>query len=189
MLTLSPPLIAAEALDDVAAYLRLSGDDELTLLAGLLGTALLQCEAFCGSVLLRRAGTEYLRITGTWQTIKATPLRSISGVSALNMAGEPMPIAAAGYAIDIDESGTGWLRIHDSGGATRARVSFEAGSADRWEDIAAPLRQGMLRLVAHLHGHRDRADDAGPPAAVAALWRSFRQLRLSGGISAGRHVA
>jgi uncharacterized phiE125 gp8 family phage protein len=184
MLTLSPPLIAAEALDDVAAYLRLSGDDELTLISGLLGTALLQCEAFCGSVLLRRAGIEDLRITGTWQTIKATPLRSISGVSGLNPAGELMPIVAAGYAIDIDESGTGWLRIHDGGGVTRARVSFEAGVADCWENIAAPLRQGMLRLVAHLHTNRDRADDAGPPAAVAALWRSFRRLRLSGRMSA-----
>jgi uncharacterized phiE125 gp8 family phage protein len=184
MLTLSPPLIAAEALDDVAAYLRLSGDDELTLLAGLLSTALLQCEAFCGTILLRRAGTEDLRISGTWQTIKAMPLRSISGVSGLNAVGEATPIAAAGYAIDIDENGTGWLRIHNGSGATRVRVSFEAGSADRWGDIPAPLRQGMLRLVAHLHHNRDRAEDAGPPAAVAALWRSFRRLRLSGRISA-----
>ena len=184
MLTLSPPLIAAEALDDVAAYLRLSGDDELTLLSGMLATALIQCEAFCGSVLLRRAGTEDVRITGTWQTIKAAPLRSISGVSGLNALGEPTLIAASGYAIDIDECGGGWLRIHDGGGATRARVSFEAGSAEQWGDIPAPLRQGMLRLVAHLHGHRDRAGDAGPPPAVAALWRSFRQLRLAGRVSA-----
>lgn len=184
MLTLSPPLIAAEALDDVAAYLRLSGDDELTLLSGLLSTALPQCEAFCGSVLLRRAGTEDVRITGTWQMLSSQPLRSISGVAGLNMAGEPTPIAAAGYAIDIDECGTGWLRIHDSGGVTRARVSFEAGSAAQWSDIPAPLRQGMLRLVAHLHTHRDGADDAGPPAAVAALWRSFRRMRLAGRISA-----
>lgn len=184
MLTLSPPLIAAEALDDVAAYLRLSGDDELTLLSGLLATALIQCEAFCGSVLLRRAGSEDVRITGTWQMLNAVPLRSISGVSGLNAAGEPTLIAASGYAIDIDECGGGWLRIQDGGGATRARVSFEAGSAEQWGDIPAPLRQGMLRLVAHLHGHRDRADDAGPPPAVAALWRSFRRLRL-----AGRNVA
>jgi uncharacterized phiE125 gp8 family phage protein len=195
MLTLSPPLIAAEALDDVAAYLRLSGDDELSLLAGLLGTALLQCEAFCGTLLLRRAGTEDVRISGNWQMLGATPLRSISGVSGLTMAGDAVPIAASGYAIDIDEAGTGWLRIHDGGapqnvhGIARARVSFEAGSAAQWGDIPAPLRQGMLRLVAHLHAHRDREGDAGPPPAVAMLWRSYRRLRLSGGTSSGRHVA
>jgi uncharacterized phiE125 gp8 family phage protein len=179
MLTLSPPLIAAEALDDAGAYLRLSGEEELPLIAGLLETALLQCEAFCGSVLLRRAGTEDLRVTGTWQTIRATPLRSISSVSGLNTAGEPIPIAPTGYAIDIDESGSGWLRIHDPA-TIRARVNFEAGSAERWGDIPAPLRQGMLRLVAHLHTNRDGAGDAGPPLAVAALWRSFRRLRLFG---------
>jgi uncharacterized phiE125 gp8 family phage protein len=183
MLTLSLPLIAAEALDDAGAYLRLSGDEELPLIAGLLESALLQCEAFCDTVLLRRAGTEDLRVTGTWQTIRATPLRSISAVSALNSAGEANPIPTSGYAIDIDEAGTGWLRIH--GVATlRARVVFEAGSAERWGDIPAPLRQGMLRLVAHLHTNRDDANDSGPPLAVAALWRSFRRLRLS-----GRHVA
>jgi uncharacterized phiE125 gp8 family phage protein len=184
MFTLSPPLIAAEALDDAAAYLRLSGDDELTLIAGLLSTALLQCEAFCGTVLLRRAGTEDVRISGTWQTIKATPLRSISAVSGLSASGATVAIPASSYAIDIDECGTGWLRIHDGAGATRARVSFEAGGSDRWGDISAPLRQGMLRLVAHMHGHRDSGDDAGPPPAVAALWRSFRQLRLAGRQSA-----
>jgi uncharacterized phiE125 gp8 family phage protein len=180
MFTLSPPLIGAEALDDASAYLRLSGDEELTLIAGLLDTALLQCEAFCASVLLRRKGTEDMRISGTWQMIGAMPLRNISGVSGLSESGELIPIASGAYAIDIDEVGTGWLRIHDGGGATRARVSFEAGGADRWGDIAAPLRQGMLRFVAHLHANRDGADDVGPPLAVSVLWRSFRRMRLAG---------
>ena len=180
MFTLSPPLIAAEAFDDAAAYLRLSGDEELTLIAGLLSTALLQCEAFCGTTLLRRAGAEDVRISGTWQMLGATPLRSISGVSGLNAAGEAIPIAASGYAIDIDEAGTGWLRVHDGGGAALVRVSFEAGSAQTWGDIPPPLRQGMLRLVAHLYSNRDSASDAGPPPAVTMLWRAFRRLRLAG---------
>lgn len=184
MFTLSPPLIAAEALDDAVAYLRLSGDEELTLIAGLLGTALIQCEAFCGSVLLRRAGTQELRISGTWQMLDATPLRSISAVSGLTDTGEAIPIPANGYAIDIDEAGTGWLRIHDGGGVTRVRVSFEAGSAQGWSDIPSPLRQGMLRFAAHLHGNRDGAGDAGPPPAVTVLWRAFRRMRLVGRRSA-----
>jgi uncharacterized phiE125 gp8 family phage protein len=90
-----------------------------------------------------------------------------------------VPIAAEAYAIDIDECGGGWLRIHGGGGdAVRARVSFEAGFADGWSDIAAPLRQGILRLTAYLYANRDGASDAGPPAAVAALWLGYRRLRL-----------
>ncbi|HEX8445121.1 MAG TPA: head-tail connector protein [Sphingomonas sp.] len=44
------------------------------------------------------------------------------------------------------------------------------------EDMPAPVRQGIVRLAAYLYAHRD--DDAAPPAAVAALWRPFRQVRL-----------
>lgn len=180
MINLSPPVIAAEALDDAAAYLRLSSDEDLTLLAGLLVTSLLACEAFCGQILLRRTGSETLTIAGIWQMLTSAPLRSITALTGLTRSGEAVPIAAEGYAIDIDECGGGWVRIHGGGGdAVRARVSFEAGLADSWNDIAAPLRQGMLRLAAHLYANRDAAVDAGPPAAVAALWLGYRRLRLS----------
>jgi uncharacterized phiE125 gp8 family phage protein len=40
------------------------------------------------------------------------------------------------------------------------------------------LRHGIVRLAAHLYSHRDEAEQAGPPAAVTALWRPWRRLRL-----------
>ncbi len=45
--------------------------------------------------------------------------------------------------------------------------------------VPAPLRQGVVRLAGHLHAHRDETDAAGPPAAVTALWRPFRRMRLA----------
>ena len=47
-----------------------------------------------------------------------------------------------------------------------------------WPGLAEPVRQGILRLVAHLFLHRDAVADQGPPAAVAALWRPWRRMRL-----------
>lgn len=44
------------------------------------------------------------------------------------------------------------------------------------EQGVEPLRQGIVRLVAHMHLHRD--GDQSPPAAVAALWRPWRRMRL-----------
>ena len=43
---------------------------------------------------------------------------------------------------------------------------------------AAPgaLAQGMVLLVAHLF--ENRTGEGVPPAAVAALWRPFRRVRL-----------
>ena len=184
MHTLSSPIVTAEAVDDTAAYLRLSNDEELTLIAGLLATAIIQCEAFCGQILLRRAGFEEVRVTGTWQLLGTLPIRSISGIIGIDLSGVQTPIPAANYAIDIDDSGAGWLRVTTPGNFARVRVSFEAGIADGWTDLPTPLRQGMIRLVAHLYSSRDSVTDTGPPMAVAALWRPYRRMRLG-----SRHVA
>ena len=83
----------------------------------------------------------------------------------------------AAYAVDIDGRGEGWVRASSGGG--RVRVTAEAGLATGWSGLPGAIRQGAVRLAAHLFAHRDAADDAGPPAAVAALWRPYRRMRLS----------
>jgi hypothetical protein len=44
---------------------------------------------------------------------------------------------------------------------------------------AHPLRQGVVRLAAHLYAERDGPELGGPPAAVTALWRPWRRMRLA----------
>jgi hypothetical protein len=53
-----------------------------------------------------------------------------------------------------------------------------AGKAADWNGIQEPLRQGIVRMAAHLYTHRDGEDGRGPPAAVTALWLPYRRLRL-----------
>lgn len=45
-----------------------------------------------------------------------------------------------------------------------------------WSDLPAPIAQGVVMLVAHQFG--DRGGDREPPAAVSALWRPYRRVRL-----------
>jgi uncharacterized phiE125 gp8 family phage protein len=45
--------------------------------------------------------------------------------------------------------------------------------------VAAVTGVFIVRLVAHLFTHRDAADAGPPPAAVAAMWRPWRRLRLA----------
>ena len=61
------------------------------------------------------------------------------------------------------------------GGAIVARVAGDGG-AESWEAVPAPLAHGVAMLAAHLFDHRE--SDAMPPAAVAALWRPYRRVRL-----------
>ena len=44
--------------------------------------------------------------------------------------------------------------------------------------VPEPIRQGVLRLVAYLFTSRDGAG-GDPPAAVTALWRPYRRMRLA----------
>jgi uncharacterized phiE125 gp8 family phage protein len=68
--------------------------------------------------------------------------------------------------------------VIDPAGATRVRVSGTAGLAQDENGVPEPIRQGVLRLVAHLFTARD--GEAGePPAAVTALWRPYRRTRLA----------
>ena len=93
--------------------------------------------------------------------------------------GSTAALPVEGYAVDIDPAGDGWVR---AGAAGRIRVTYTAGIADDPETVPAAIGQGVTRLVAHLHAHRD--DAAEPPAAIAALWRPFRRLRLGLGTRA-----
>lgn len=46
-----------------------------------------------------------------------------------------------------------------------------------WAEVPPALNEGILRFAAHLYRERDGAESE-PPAAVAALWRPYRVLRL-----------
>ena len=61
------------------------------------------------------------------------------------------------------------------GGVVVLREGTTEGAAT-WDAVPAPIAQGVAMLVAHLFDAR--GGDAAPPAAVAALWRPWRQVRL-----------
>jgi uncharacterized phiE125 gp8 family phage protein len=165
-------------IDDAKAYLRIDDDAEDPLIARLIAAATGMCERFTGQTLVIRSMTEAIAANGSWCRLRTTPVRTITSVQGLPAAGMPFALAMDAYAIDIDASGDGWVRVIRPSGATRALVTVEAGIAADADTLPAPLYQGVLRLVVHLHAHRDAADDDGPPAAVAALWRPWRRMRL-----------
>ena len=156
------------SLGEVKAYLRIDGAEEDALLAGLVRTAAALCEAFTGQVLIAEARSETVAADGEWHRLAATPVRSFEGA----FVGED----AAAFDSLTDASGDGWVRVS---GSAAARVVVEAGLAGDWNGVPEPLRQGIVRLTAHLYANRDAAGDAGPPAAVAALWRPWRRMRLA----------
>lgn len=166
-------------LERVKAFLRVEHGQEDELLAGFAATAAELCEAFTGRVLVERACRETVPADGQWHRLVATPVRSVTAVSGLPADGAAaFALSAPAYQVRIDAAGDGWVRGRPVG-ANRLRVSFAAGLVADARELPEALTMGMLRLVAHLHAHRDRADDLGAPAAVAALWGPWRRWRVA----------
>ena len=103
-----------------------------------------------------------------WQRLPARPVVAIGAVTAGGVA-----LAVGDYAIDIDAGANGWVRV---AAGVPVTVSYTAGLATSFAAVPTAVAQGMVALTAHLFEARDGV--ALPPAAVAALWRPYRALRL-----------
>lgn len=169
------PLVS---LSEAQGYVRIETGEEEAVLAGLIRTASALCEAFLNQTIIARPFSVDMPPSAEWRRLTPTPVRAISGVAALDDSGAATPLPSSSYALDIDSSGDGWVRLTDAPPGRRIRVSGIAGLADSVNDAPEPIRQGVLRLVAHLFNMRD-GEGGEPPAAVTALWRPYRRMRLS----------
>ncbi len=177
-ITAEPPPLPV-ALAEVKAHLRIGAEGEDALLAALVRAAADLCEAFTGRALVERAVAEVLAASAAWARLGAAPVRAILAVEALDANGEASALAPGAYALDIDAAGDGWVRLLAPIAGKRIRVSYRSGMAADPNGLPEALRHGIVRLAAHLYSHRDLAEGRGPPAAVTALWRPWRRLRLS----------
>lgn len=167
----------AVSLSEAQAFVRIETGEEEALLAGLLRTASAVCESFLGQIVVAREFVEELRPDAGWQRLAALPVRTIESVEGIDEAGIASLLPSAAYALDIDLSGHGWVRLTQDQPLRRIRVSGTAGLAAEPNGVPEPIRQGVLRLVAHLFAVRD-GDGGGPPAAVTALWQPYRRMRI-----------
>jgi uncharacterized phiE125 gp8 family phage protein len=166
--TAEPIVTMAEA----QAYARIESGEEEGLLAGLVRSASGLCEAFLGQVVIARPFNERVQAGSDWQRLRVAPVRSIEAVTADGVA-----FPATAYSTDIDSSGCGWVRLTNASISGVVEVSGTAGIATGQNGVPEPIRQGVLRLVAHLFSSRD-GQGGEVPAAVTALWRPYRRMRL-----------
>ncbi|MFL6730142.1 MAG: hypothetical protein ACJ8E3_00660 [Sphingomicrobium sp.] len=174
MLGIAEPAVT---MSEAQAYVRIETGEEEAVLAGLIRTASALCEAFINQVVIERNFAEDLAASGGWERLTAIPTRSISDVQGIDENGNASPLMTGDYCVDIVSSGDGWVRVSDSARFSRVRVSGSAGLASSENEVPEPIRQGILRLVAHLFTARD-GSGGDPPAAVTALWRPYRRMRL-----------
>ena len=182
-----PSVLAGTALDELKQWLAISTPREDVMLTALLRTSLDMCEGFTDATPLVSLCEETLCASGEWQKLGVRPIQSITGVDALPLDSPRYALPSEAYAIDLDADGGGMVRLTGritqgmagSIRGSRIAVRFTAGLATDWNSLPESLRHGVIRLAAHHYRERDNNPGMTPPAAVAALWRPWRRVRLS----------
>ena len=175
-----PPVLSPTALDELKQWLAIATPGDDAALTALLRAALETCEAFTGLMPLAAECEEVLPASSTWQALAARPVQAVTGVEGIPAEGARFALAPEDYAIELDADGGALVRVLRQGAAGRVAVRFTAGIAAEWAELPDGLRHGVLRLAAHHYRERESGSArALPPAAVAALWRPWRRMRVA----------
>lgn len=174
-----PAVLAGAALGELKQWLAIRGDAEDASLTALLRSSLETCEGFVGAMPLAATCEEVLSASREWQRLATRPVHAIESVEAIPAEGVRYALAPDAYEIELDADGGGRVRLIRQGNAGRVAVRFTAGLAYGWDTLPDGMRHGIVRLSAHLYRQRDGEAATAPPAAVAALWRPWRRLRVA----------
>ncbi len=158
-------------------WLRIETASDAATLDALVRAAIGMAEDFCGQMMFARAGVEVLALGYEWTRLRACPVSAITNARALASDGTATALAVGTYSTDISGDGDGWVRVIASRTETRLELDILAGIAADWPSLSDSLRQGIVRLAAHLFTERESSDP--PPAIVTALWRPWRRMRLA----------
>lgn len=176
---LEGPALEPISLAEMGGYLRLDLTDDDFTVASAIRSARELCEAFTGTILIATQFRQHFPVaSGQLISLSKTPVRSVAGVQIIAADGGEIPLSPDAYAFEISPFGDATLTVSSTTLGRDYQVDYWAGLTADWNGVPEPLRQGILRLAAHFYAHRDRPDDLGPPAAVAALWRPYRRARL-----------
>lgn len=175
----TPAALMPAALAELKDWLGITTPGDDAQLGALLRAALYLCEDFTGVMPLQQVCEEILPLSPTWQVLRTRPVQGITEVIGVPAEGARFALPVGSYAIDLDADGAGRVRIAHAGAAGRIAVRFTAGIAPDWASLPEALRHGVLRCAAFQYRQREGdSAPAMPPAAIAALWRPWRRLRL-----------
>ncbi len=176
----TPAALAPAALSELKDWLGITTTGDDAQLTQLLRSALELCEDFTGIMPLQQVCEQVVPVITGWQVLGVRPVQTITQVDGIPAEGARFTLPVANYAVELDADGGGRVLVSNPGIAGRIAVRFSAGLAPDWANLPEGLRHGVLRLAAFQYRQRE-GDTAGswPPAAVAALWRPWRRLRLA----------
>ena len=168
----------APALAELKHWLGITRDADDGQLTSLIGAGVEACEAFTGITPLASTIEETRDASHEWARLATRPIAQVVGIETLDTDGTRTALGEDEFDLHLAGDGSAQLRLRRGPFASRVVVTLEAGLAPDWASLPDGLRHGILRFAAYLHREGEQA--AGePPAAIAALWRPWRTVRLA----------
>ena len=176
---ITPADLGGSALAALKEWLAISTAQEDAALLRLLHAAIDICGAYTDTLPLSVTAEETHVARRDWQSLAARPVHGIIGVDALMPDGTRAPLSAETYDLELEADGRGCFRILRPLETPRVVLRFVAGLAADWDALPDALRHGVIRLAAQQFRERDADAPTTPSAAIAALWRPWRRLRVA----------
>lgn len=174
----APASLADGPLEELRQWLAISTDADDPLLVNLLGAAHAMCERFTGLVPLKCEIRERFLASSLVHRLASRPIIELLDVTAMSSVYDRRLLQDADFVLELEEEGAARLELHRATDEPQVEIRFYAGLESEWSQLDQSLRHGIIRYAAHQYRERDTDGDENPPAAVAALWRPWRRLRL-----------
>lgn len=168
---ITPPSAEPISLAELKAHLRVDGDDEDALLAGLIRTAREHLERTAGLALISQDWRLYLDHwpeTGVVE-IGRGPVLSVGAVRAFDELGEESEISLAGHLLDgVRRPARLWLRERPAArqAINGVEIDFTAGFGEAGQDVPDVLKRAMLVHAAHMYEFRGAVPVELQPAGM-----------------------
>ncbi|MEO1205929.1 MAG: head-tail connector protein [Pseudomonadota bacterium] len=185
----SGPVVEPVSLSEVKSYLKVDGAEEDLLIASLILTSRLHIESALGLGLITQS---YKLMLDNWPRsgairIPIRPVQAVEEIRVRDADGVATVLDAAIYDVDV-ASAPARIAFVDGVPPKPGRsvngieVDIVAGYGAAATDVPAPIRQGLMMLVAHWYEHRDPVEIGSPrtaiPMAVSNLIKPYRLVRL-----------
>jgi len=168
----------APALAELKHWLGITRTADDAQLSALIGAGVEACERFTGLTPLAATIEETLDASHEWVRLVSQPVTRMTAVETLAKDGAREALSEEAYDLHLSGDGSARIRLRSGPFLSRTVVTFEAGLASDWASLPDGLRHGILRFAAFLHREGEQGTSE-PPAAIAALWRPWRILRLA----------
>lgn len=184
------PSVRPILLEQVKDHLRVTGEDDIAYIDGLISAAVSYVDGPRGQL-----GRALISQTWDWKfdsfpvgdefCFMLPPLQSVTSISYVDTDGNSQTFSSSDYVVDAaSDPGRVYLAYQASWPTIRNQteaitVRFVAGYGDSWNDVPEAIRHALMLLVSHWYEAREPVNIGAAvndvPMTVDALLSQYRQ--------------